>query len=62
MIEDIRDWVMATDTPLRLRWHGMDQLLFSDGVHDYRILSDSWRVDVARINGFCRWGPILITT
>lgn len=60
MLEDIRDWVMDTYRPLRLRlmWHGIEQLHFSDGVHYYRMQEgDSWRVDVARINGFCRWGP-----
>ncbi len=60
MIEDIKDWVMATDRPLRLHlmWLGLEELHFSDGVHYYRMMEgDSWMVSVARINGFCRWGP-----
>lgn len=58
MIEDIRDWVMTTggDTSLRLMWHGLEQLEFSDGVHYYRMLEDDWRVSIARIKGFERWG------
>lgn len=56
MIEDIRDWVMATDTPLTLMWHGLEQLQFSDGLHYYRMLEDDWRVSIAPIQGFERWG------
>ncbi len=55
MIEDIRDWVMSTDTPLQLRWHGLDILCFHDGVHEYRVMDG--QMDVALKEGFDRWGP-----
>ena len=56
MIEDIRDWVMARDTPLILIWHGERILEFKDELHYYRML-DTYSTSVAPIEGFERWGP-----
>jgi hypothetical protein len=54
MINDIRQWVQENDH-LSLMWCNGDELQFKDGIHYYRILHDA--IDVAIIEGFCRWGP-----